>query len=357
MKKIFISLIFSLLLINSCDFSIYNSNGSSIWKPIEIEDNLSGKMKGYSAIKISEITLDDKAFVDMSDFNEADLLSIVISDLSITSQNGYFKQILEGLGYSVDDFFDSDNLKPRKLQALLELHAENEGFYIKDGYAYKYDLNLEYLDLITSVGFADALKFYFNYSSKDYSYVGTPIKADGNLDLSLKAYGKGENIPSIASSAYLSVLADDVSFASYKMSVNGNNINLFIPNSGGLKLQLHFSLGKSHLLTYKSENNNTAGFPSFEESEIKTIVSYYYPYRVWFDIKETQMVDCYELFKELKKLLVNSNSLISETAYQRIAQILWPNSSGSNIVLGVDYADGRSIIMKDWELIQFLFFN
>ncbi len=360
MKKILISLICSLWLLSSCDFSIYNTNSSSTWKPIEIEDNLSGRMKGYSAIKISEITLDNNYFEDMSAISEAELLSIVINDLAISSQNGYFVQILEGLGYSVDEFFDSEHLKPRKLQASLELHAEDEGFYIKDGYSYKYDLNLQHLDLISSVGFVDALKFYFNYSSDDYSYVGSPIKADGSLDISIKAYGKGENIPCIASSGYLSVNADDISFASFKMSIDGNNIILFIPNNGGLKFQAHLSVGKSHIIIPNNNNNNNdnvAGFPPLSRYVNNSNRAIYFPYRIWIDIKETQMVDCNVLYKELTKLLKNTNSFTNETAYNRIAQILWPNSSGSNIVLGIDYADGRSIVIKDWELVQFLFFN
>ncbi|MGN0905789.1 MAG: hypothetical protein ACI4NM_01460 [Bullifex sp.] len=163
-------------------------------------------------------------------------------------------------------------------------------------------------------------------------------------------------MPNAASSGLLSVKAQQLQFTEMELSNNGNRISVFVPTKGGLKFCLHFTLGKSHIVYDDAENSDIAGFPALEEPE-KKMKAGYQPYRICLEIKETDMVDCAKLFREIKAIATADSSLITEASYQKIRSILWPDSTGSEIVLGIDFDDGRSIVMKDWELIQFLFVN
>lgn len=354
MKRILFLLII-FIFVCSCDFSLYQVN-DGIYKPETIDEDLSGKISGYEAVKLEELRLEGKTTYDVSSISDIDLVNLLISDFQELINGGYFEHVLSGLGLSSEEFFDPSHLKPRSLQALLELHARNEGIFVKNGYSYLYDVNLEHLDLIASVGFADALKFIFNYASDDYDYVGSQIKADGSVDISFSAYAKGEGVPNAASSGILSVYGDEVQFSIMRMKVNGKDIVLMIPSRGGLKFSGHFSLGKSHVCFVQPSGGAVAGFPALEE-QAPVYCKEYLPYRIWVDIKETSLADCSKLYTEIRKMMSLSGPVITEASYQKIRSILWPESTGSEIVLGINFDDGRSIVLKDWELLQFLFAN
>lgn len=352
MKKILFLLILVFILI-SCDFSLHQVNDGS-WKPESIEEDISGKISGYEAVKLSELQIEGQEKYDITGTSDIELASLVIGDLQELVNGGYFEQILNGMGLTSEEFFDSSHLKPRSLQALFELHARNEGVYIKDGYSYLYDVNLQHLDLIASAGFADALKFIFNYAFDDYSYVGSQIKADGNADISFRAYAKGDNVPNAVCSGLFSLTGNAVQFTVMDMKVNGKDLFLMVPCRGGLQFGGHFSIGKSHVLFPHADS--VAGFPPVEEQPA-VYYKEYLPYRIWIEIKDTVMADCSKLYTEIRKMMSLSGPVITEASYQKIRSILWPNSTGSEIVLGIDFDDERSIVLKDWELLQFLFAN
>lgn len=354
MKK-FLPFVVVLLILFSCDFSLYKVNDGSYF-PESVDEDLSGKISGYEAVKLSEIQLEGEEKYDISSSSDVALAQLIVNDLQEFINGGYFEQVISELGLSAEEIFDPSHLKPRSLQALLEIHARNEGIYIKDGYSYLYDVNLEYFDLVASIGFADALKFFLFYSTDNYTFAGSSIKADGSCDISFGCYAEGNDVPKAAAKGLISVNAQQLQFSELEMSISGRKILLYIPTKGGLKFSGHLSLGKSNLVYRETVNNDVAGFPNLKEAESIQKTGYH-PYRIWLEIKETDMFDCSKLFREIKAIASAGSSLITESSYQKIRSILWPESTGSEIVLGIDFDDGRSIVMKDWELLQFLFAN
>ena len=112
------------------------------------------------------------------------------------------------------------------------------------------------------------------------------------------------------------------------------------------------------VLTLRDESNVIEGYPQLdEEAEYN---NYYLPNRIWLSVKESSTFDVREVFNLVKKMIGSSGSISNEAIWKKLCGIIWKNQSGPYITMGFDLLDNdsgevRSIILKDYALLQFLF--
>ena len=112
------------------------------------------------------------------------------------------------------------------------------------------------------------------------------------------------------------------------------------------------------VLTLREESNGIEGYPQLdEEAEYN---NYYLPNRIWLSVKESSTFDVREVFNLVKKMISSSGSISNEAVWKKLCGIIWKNQSGPYITMGFDLLDNdsgevRSIVLKDYALLQFLF--
>lgn len=346
-----------LLLLSSCDFSLGEKTLSAIFPGDGFTgtDN-TGNLTPYSPVSVDELLEEGNTPIDIGTSDETSRIMNAASDVLAVLNADFFINIAEGLGFSEEDFFGYEHIKPRTVSSSFEFHAVDEGIKIINGQNTIYSVNVNHLDFIASLECQDFVRFFLNYIvGGKYNYSYNYIKADGKIDLSFRLSSFGENLPTMLLSGLVNVSAKDLMLEEYNFNgVNGIG-KILLPIKGGLKIGGVVSFGKSGFMV-NVDVPDYSGFPALDDQAFEQEYIYH-PYSVTLFVRESVLVDCAVLYKDIVNIIKSGSSLISEDLYNTIASALWPEHDNGNIVLSVKYADGNECIISDWTLFQFIFAN
>lgn len=302
---------------------------------------------------------------DVENASDAYVLRLLEPGFSELFRHGYLAALFEGLGLDIDNIFNSGNLRPysRSVSARFELHAEDEGVTLRKNYMNLADVKLEHMDLLASAESINFLKFLFNtIDGSEWVYPYDKAHAYGNLGFSLKASATRSEAPEnmvveqAGLSTYLDLDLDRIQLGELVMKNEEGRIStIYFPKKGFVQLQAALSFACS---VFTLEKADIDGYPVLDPDDI-TYENYYFPYRVWLDVRKTELFDVARVFDKVQELLSNPSSISGEAIWNSITPILWPSQRGPFVTIAVEFpnVDGgiRKIVLTDYAALQFLF--
>ena len=369
MKKNFIFCIILIITLSSCDITL-SEEDSGVYIPEEVVTPISG-LRPYVPVELDEV-VDESRNVDLpeelKDVSDENILMTIEPTLSQFFRNGFMKALIEGLGLDLDNIFNSSTLNPRSITGKAELHVTDEGVKLKHEYYNIAEATIKHLDIMAEGESANFLKFLFNtLDSSEWPYSQKSANMSGSLGLSMSlgVYGSDSKVPEgktlekASGALYLDADVNNIKLGTLTSKDSEGNIStIYFPSYGTMKFKAEMSMAQS-VLTLREESNGIEGYPQLdgEEPEYK---NYYLPNRIWLSVKESSTFDVREVFNLVKKMIGSSGSISNEAIWKKLCGIIWKNQSGPYITMGFDLLDNdsgevRSIILKDYALLQFLF--
>lgn len=369
MKKYFIFCIILIITLSSCDISL-SEEDSGVYIPEEVVTPISG-LRPYVPVEIDEV-IDESRNVDipeeLKDVSDENILITIEPSLSQFFKKGFLKAFFEGLGLDCDNIFNSSTLNPRSITGKAELHVTDEGVKIKHDYYNIAEATINHLDVIAEGESVNFLKFLFNtLDSSEWPYSQKSANMSGSLGLSMSlgVYGSDSKVPEnktlekASGAFYLDADLNNIKLGSITAKDSEGNVSSFyFPSYGTMKFKIEFSVAQS-VLTLCEDLDNVEGYPSLDKKEPE-YNNYYVPSRIWLSVKESSTFDVREVFNLVKKMISSSGSISNEAVWKKLCGIIWKNQSGPYITMGFDLLDNdsgevRSIVLKDYALLQFLF--
>ena len=369
MKKVFIFCIILIITLSSCDISL-SEEDSGVYIPEEVVTPISG-LRPYVPVELDEVIDESRNVVlpeELKDVSDENILMTIEPSLSQFFKKGFLKAFFEGLGLDCDNIFNSSTLNPRSITGKAELHVTDEGVKIKHEYYNIAEATINHLDVIAEGESVNFLKFLFNtLDSSEWPYSQKSANMSGNigLSMSLGVYGSDSKVPEnktlekASGAFYFDADLNNIKLGSITAKDSEGNVSSFyFPSYGTMKFKIEFSVAQS-VLTLCEDLNNVEGYPSLDKIEPE-YNNYYVPNRIWLSVKESSTFDVREVFNLVKKMISSSGSISNEAIWKKICGIIWKNQSGPYITMGFDLLDNdsgevRSIILKDYALLQFLF--
>lgn len=369
MKKYFIFCIILIITLSSCDISL-SEEDSGVYIPEEVVTPISG-LRPYVPVELDEV-IDESRNVDLpeelKDVSDENILMTIEPSLSQFFRNGFMKALIEGLGLDLDNIFNSSTINPRSITGKVELHVTDEGVKLKHEYYNIAEATINHLDIMAEGESANFLKFLFNtLDSSEWPYSQKSANMSGSLGLSMSlgVYGSDSKVPEgktlekASGALYLDADVNNIKLGTLTSKDSEGNVSTFyFPSYGTMKFKAEMSMAQS-VLTLREEPNGIEGYPQLDGKEPE--YNYYYvPSRIWLSVKESSTFDVREVFNLVKKMIGSSGSISSEAIWKKLCGIIWKNQSGPYITMGFDLLDNdsgevRSIILKDYALLQFLF--
>ena len=369
MKKYFIFCIILIITLSSCDISL-SEEDSGVYIPEEVVTPISG-LRPYVPVELDEV-IDENRKVDfpeeLKDVSDEYILTTIEPSLSQFFRNGFMKALFEGLGFDLDNIFNSSTINPRSITGKAELHVTDEGVKLKYEYYNIAEATINHLDIMAEGESANFLKFLFNtLDSSEWPYSQKSANMSGSLGLSMSlgVYGSDSKVPEgktlekASVALYLDADVNNIKLGTLTSKDSEGNVSTFyFPSYGTMKFKAEMSMAQS-VLTLREEPNGIEGYPQLDGEEPE--YNYYYvPSRIWLSVKESSTFDVREVFNLVKKIIGSSGSISSEAMWKKLCGIIWKNQTGPYITMGFDLLDNdsgevRSIVLKDYALLQFLF--
>lgn len=369
MKKYFIFCIILIISLSSCDISL-SEEDSGVFTPEEVVVPIYG-LRPYVPVELDDV-IDERRVIDLPEeyknVRDEVLLTYLEPTISQYFKNGFLKSLFEGLGLDLDNLFDSSIINPRSITGKAELHVTDEGVKIKHEYYNIAEAIINHMDIVAEGESANFLKFLFNtLDSSEWPYSQKSANMSGSIGLSasLGVYGTESKVPEgiilekASSAFYLSADMNNVKLGKITTKDSVGNVSTFyFPSYGTMTFKAEMSSAQS-VLTIEDNMNGIEGYPTLggEKAEYS---NYYAPNRVWISVKESSEFDFRDVFNLVKNMVSSSGSISSEAMWKKLCGIIWKNQTGPYITMGFDLLNNdsgevRSIVLKDYALLQFLF--
>ena len=369
-KLLFIIISVVFISLSSCGISL-SEEDSGVFVPEEVVTPISG-LRPYVPVELEEV-IEENRTVDLPEelknVSDEYILTLAGSSLSQFFRNGFLKALFEGLGLDLDSMFDSSTLNPRSITGKAELHVTDEGVKLKHEYYNIAEATINHLDVMAEGESANFLKFLFNtLDSSEWPYSQKSANMSGSVGLSMSfgVYGTDRKVPEdktlekASGAFYLDAELNKIKLGTLTTKDSEGNVTTFyFPSYGTMKFKAEMSIAQS-VLTITKETNEIEGYPILNNKEEPEYFNYYAPYRIWLSVKESSEFDVREVFNLVKKMISASGSISNEAMWNKLCEIIWKNQSGPYITMGVDFLDNdmgekRSVVLKDYALLQFLF--
>lgn len=363
MRKIVLLLAISMLFVPSCDIRLLEGAESSLNPPHEILDPPEG-LTGYMIVDVSSVSEEGREVSlppGFRNMNNLELVSALVPGLVDLVGGNHFANLLEALGIDVGTLFEDPDIFPgtRSVVASGQVHVEDEGVILTEGYDTKLSADIDYLDLVLNADSPAFMRFLFDaIDGHKWNYSPTRASLNGRLGLSAML-GLESELETASLSAYLDVEFYDVQIGSFDFEFDGSSFPLYFPDKGTIHLEAQASFADS-IMVYEIEDTTSVGGLERPDGGGEVVMGQAYcPYVATLVVRETAYFDAQMLFDAIRRM-ATSSSLTGEAIWNTLSDYLWPGSTGPNITLTIhipDIGDGSARVASasDWTLLQFLF--